>query len=343
VRPSGAFILSTVASAAVFVHAAELDLGPQEVLQSSGSDIVVSGYSVPSMADWNSDGLRDLVVGEGGGGFDGRVRVYLNLGTAASPAFADEIYAQSDGVDLIVTPAGCLGAFPRVVYWDGDDRKDLLVGRGDGTVSLYLNTGTDPAPEFDQGRLLQVGTPGNKIDLSVGGRATPVVVDWDNDGRKDLVVGAADGQLRLYLNEGTHTEPDFVAATLLEAGGTPIVVASFRSSPTVRDVTFDGRKDLVVGNTDGQVLLFANIGSDPAPAFLGAVAVTSAGVPIDLPGSRSRPALCDVDADGIVDLLLGSSDSTVLLYRGTADPFADGFEGGDTTSWAGSVIWNGRG
>jgi hypothetical protein len=60
-----------------------LNFGPEEIVQAGGQDIVVPGYSVPSFADWNNDLLQDLIVGEGGNGAAGKVRVYLNRGTEA--------------------------------------------------------------------------------------------------------------------------------------------------------------------------------------------------------------------------------------------------------------------
>jgi hypothetical protein len=316
---------------------AQFALGPEEIVQAAGADITVSGYSVPSMTDWNSDSLPDLLVGEGGSGFDGKARVFLNVGTAADPVFGSSFFVQSEGGDLSVPPTGCQGAFPRVVYWDADARKDLLVGQADGLVRLYFNTGTDVNPVFDQGRFVQVGQPGSKVDIDVGDRATSIVTDWNSDGRKDLVVGAYDGYVRIYLNQGTDTEPDFRTALLAQSSGVPLLVATLRSSPAVADVTDDGNKDLVVGDTDGRLLLYENTGTDDNPTFAGYVNVTSEGNPIDLASSRSRPSLCDWDSDGLDDVVIGSSDGLVRLYRNTGALFADGFETGDTAGWSTTV------
>jgi len=188
-----------------------LNLGPEELVQANGVDIKVPGYSVPSFVDWNNDKLNDLVIGEGGGFGDARIRVYLNVGTEPSPQFSDYFYAQSNGYDLVCPASGCLGCFPRVEYWDADQRKDLLVGQADGTVKIFLNINTDENPAFDGGTFLQVGLPGSKIDINVGARAAPCLVDWNNDGRTDLVVGADDGRIHIFIYDGTDTEPVFVA------------------------------------------------------------------------------------------------------------------------------------
>jgi hypothetical protein len=82
-------------------------LGPEERVQAGGADIVVPGYSVPSFVLWDGDSLRDLVVGEGGGTTpDGKIRVYLNVGTEGEPEFSDHAYVQSEGSDLILPGGG---------------------------------------------------------------------------------------------------------------------------------------------------------------------------------------------------------------------------------------------
>ena len=80
------------------------DLGPEEIVQAGGSDLTVSGYSVPSYVDWDDDGLPDLIVGEGTS--IGKVRVYLNTGSVSSPSFSTYSYAQSGSSDLTVTGGG---------------------------------------------------------------------------------------------------------------------------------------------------------------------------------------------------------------------------------------------
>lgn len=296
-----------------------LNLGPEELVKASGIDIYVGTYSVPSFVDWDNDNLKDLVIGTG----SGYVRVYLNDGAESAPSFSDYFYAQSNGANLYCPPSGCLGCFPRVVYWDADARKDLLVGQADGTVKVFLNVGTDTDPNFDGGTFLQVGQPGAKTNIDVEYRATPSVVDWNNDEKKDLVVGALDGKIHIFINEGTDTEPDFLIKTFAKENGSDLLVPGQRSSPDVFDADFDGKKDLLVGDTNGRLLFYSNVGTDSAPTFSGYSLVESAGVDIDLPSSRSRPFVCYWTGDGYFgpidaypDVLIGASDGKVHLYEG---------------------------
>ena len=137
---------------------AALIVGPEQLIQAGGSVIEVPGYSVPSYADWNNDGLNDLVVGEGSGSEMPRVRVYLNEGTAAEPQFSGYFYAQyTAGGGLTAVGGGSLGVFPRLVYWDDDALQDLLVGLADGTVGIFLNSGTGANPTFQPATGVQVG------------------------------------------------------------------------------------------------------------------------------------------------------------------------------------------
>ena len=187
-------------------------------------------------------------------------------------------------------------------------------------MKLYRNIGTSTSPIFDAGTLLEVGPPGSGSPINVGSRACPSVIDWNSDGRKDLIVGAMDGRVHLFLNEGTDAEPTFTAETFVQEGGSDLFVRSARSSPVVIDYDNDGRKDLITGNTDGQLLFYRNIGTDAAPVFDGYVMLQSEGVVIDLVATRSRPFVCDWNGDGQLDVLIGCSDGSVYLFPGVPEP-----------------------
>ena len=61
------------------------------------------------------------------------------------------INAGGSPIDLIF-PSPC------VYDWDGDGKKDLIVGHfSSGKVNLYLNTGTNDAPVLGSSSFLQAG------------------------------------------------------------------------------------------------------------------------------------------------------------------------------------------
>jgi len=326
-------LAGSVFSASARADTGVINLGPEEIIKAKGQEIVVPGYSVPSFEDWNSDRRKDLIIGEGGGGATGKIRVYLNVGTETDPCFTDYFYAKSNGQDLTITPEGCLGCFPRLVPWSGDGHKDLLVGLGNGTVKVFLNIGSDNEPSFDNGTTIMVGaTYSNALD--VGLRAMPDRVDWNNDGWMDVVAGGLDGGIHIYYNCGCggYIPPRFstsaIGGWIVQANERDLSVLSGRSSPAIVDADGDGKKDIITGNTDGQIFFYENIGTDALPMFGGYTMVQSNGTLIDLAGTlRSRPSACywTGSEDGYWDLLVGYGDGKIRLYRGL--PKAGDFDG----------------
>jgi len=71
---------------------ASLQFGANTVLSAHGEEIFVPGHSVPCLADLNTDGFADLLVGEGSGLYPGRVRIYSNEALGAPPSFGDYDY-----------------------------------------------------------------------------------------------------------------------------------------------------------------------------------------------------------------------------------------------------------
>jgi hypothetical protein len=132
--------------------------------------------------DWDGDGRIDLLVGDIGG------HVYLipNEGTPKKYAFGKHRQLRAGGKPLRVD--GDAGPF--AVDWDGDGRLDLLVGSGDGSVWFYRNVGTSKVPELAAGvQLIPPGRADVAKEPRRGIRAKVCAVDWNGDGRLDLLVG----------------------------------------------------------------------------------------------------------------------------------------------------------
>ncbi len=295
---------------------------PVQMVQSGigdPADITVDRYSVPVLVDWNSDGLPDLVVGEKTHDREGKIRVYPRV--PDDPGFDDFYYAQSAGNDLAVTANGSLGTSPRLIDWDGDGDKDLLIGSADGRVLLLLNENIDTDPQFGAPTAIQVGDPGSKYDLDVGSRATLEIVDWNEDGRQDFVLGAYDGKVRLLLDEASSGVPDFRRTVVVRDGLNELVVPSGGSSPSVADLDGDGLKDLISGNTEGQLVFYTNRGTNEAPEFDGHQLLEANGIAIDLAGTpHSRPHVCDFNEDGAPGIFVGAEDGLVRLFLGQSPP-----------------------
>jgi hypothetical protein len=207
------------------------------------------------VVDWNGDGRHDLLLGDR----EGFVNLYVNEGSNESPRYGNRIRLKAGGKEIKVRGPSA----PCLVDWNEDGKKDLLVGDGRGYLLLFLNTGSAKAPEYAPPSRVQA----DYKDLDVRSKAAPCVVDWNGDGRFDLLVGSWSGELFLFLNEGSGGQPVFGKAIKLNDGKLDV---GSDSSPDMVDVNGDGKKDLIVGNEKGEVFIFINIGKDQDPQFAAA-------------------------------------------------------------------------
>jgi len=93
---------------------------------------------------------------------------FLLFGAAASagdtPKLARGVKIQANGEDINIV-VGHLA--PYIVDWNGDKKKDLIVGQfSGGKIRLYLNAGTDENPVFKDHKYLDAD--GKEIALSAG-------------------------------------------------------------------------------------------------------------------------------------------------------------------------------
>jgi hypothetical protein len=160
----------------------------KRIKSTAGKPVSVTGTASSVHAvDWDGDGRIDLLVGD----IRGNIYLIPNVGTPKQYAFGKHRQLTAGGKPLTV-PGGDAGPF--AADWDGDGRLDLLVGAGDGSVWFYRNIGTTKVPELAAG--VQLVPPGEAAfgpdaprTPRRGIRAKVCAVDWDGDGRLDLLVG----------------------------------------------------------------------------------------------------------------------------------------------------------
>ncbi|MFZ3065434.1 MAG: VCBS repeat-containing protein [Nitrospirota bacterium] len=201
-----------------------------------GKTIEIEGVEImrrsdPYIADWNNDGKKDILVGSN----SGEISVFINKGTNQQPIFGAEIKLNGGSLDVGYDSS------PTMVDWNGDGKKDLVVGNRNGDVFVFLNVGEDLAPEFP--------TNGMKTDIKVHGYATPFIVDWNNDGKFDVVCGSEDGKIYIFINEGDNKNPKFGKERTLQVNNKEFKLQSPTSVIAV-DWDDDGKTDLLVSNRE---------------------------------------------------------------------------------------------
>jgi len=102
-------------------------------------------------------------------------------------------------------------AAPFVGDFDEDGKNDLLVGQCQaGRLRIYRNVGTNARPKFDQFEWFTTtgGVTGVPICCRVA--FTPQLIDFDGDGRTDVLKGGALGRLYLFRRnqDGTFAEAE---------------------------------------------------------------------------------------------------------------------------------------
>ena len=293
---------------------------PVQLLEEGGVS-----YAAPTLVDYNGDGLTDLLVGENDNG-KGKVRIYLNNGTAEVADFSSFIYATTAAdTPLTVNAAGCQGAIVRMADLTGDGKAEMVVGQADGSVRVFI--AAEDGHWTDAG-LLTCRRGGLSEEVKVDSRAAVEFADMNGDGRVDMLIGTGEGNILLYLDAATTGVADFSYGYYLHDSVGRIDVGS-RASVTACDVDGDGVMDLLVGSADGTIRYYHNEGSATEALFGAAENVTAGGISLDMSASTDRLRLdvADVNADGRLDILVGRSDGGIdVLY------------GADATTHLGNVV-----
>ena len=221
---------------------------------------------------------------------------------------------------------GSLGV-PSVVDWDGDGASDIICGNSEGRILFFKNLGSDASPAYS-GFAEEVSCEGEPICIRPGymgvqgpfeaiwGYMCPTVFDWNGDGLLDIVFSDSRGKLEVMLNAGSKGSPYLKRPFCLEEDGLEIK-GLWRVKPGVAKI---GDRICVV-NMDGDGALHLWWKADERSLSDGGqlrladgspITSYKAGAKLDGGYGRLKLNLFDWDADGDLDLVVGTAGPSCL-------------------------------
>jgi hypothetical protein len=245
------------------------------------------GYTTLSVADWDGDGLPDLVVNS----ILGKVEWYRNTGTRQSPklAAAQAIEVEWNGPQ----PALAYGwlrpegkalltqwrTTPVAVDWNRDGLTDLVMLDQEGYLDFFERAKrsgklvllaprrvlcADPQEPVAKmasdakARNPVAMKPGEPLRLNAGiagksGRRKLCIVDWDGDGKLDILLNSANANL---LRQTASADGNWFfrdMGLLVEQN-----IEGHDVSPTTVDFNSDGIPDFLGGAEDGRFYYLRN-------------------------------------------------------------------------------------
>ncbi len=227
-----------------------------------------NGYSSPVAIDLDQDGLTDLIVSES----RGYLNYYRNIGTQSKAVFDQAQRLYLDG-DVLHNPWRVMPAFFQLA---GEDFTRMISKEADGTLYLYTNCKADLLTFSKHGPLLMES--GQHVTDNGYGRTRMATVDWNGDGRHDLILGTHGHRLvvegdRYHLetvggggegaglirfeNTGTNSAPLYKLPQEVKVGGDILRRGMGHALNPCFTNWFGGAKnDMVLGTEDGRVYLY---------------------------------------------------------------------------------------
>ncbi|MBI2428326.1 MAG: T9SS type A sorting domain-containing protein [Ignavibacteriales bacterium] len=252
------------------------------------------GFNIPQHVDIDGDGITDLMVGsvhptEGYNNF----WFYKNIGSNKEPFYLLQTKNFVPMYDVGVRSSVSFADY------DGNGDMDMGIASGDGTINIYLNTGTATQPSFSLVPTFQHTLNAFFVTVTSG--------DVNNDGKPDLLTGEFSGVVRYFQNTTVSNTISFVQTPFpldtIDIGNS--------SAPCIADIDQDGIRDVLVGTSAGTLYFYKNTGTNSSPVYS---FISSTFNSIDV-GNDAMPFVADLDFNGRNDLLIGNGEGNIVRYE----------------------------
>ena len=288
-------------------------------------------YGQPYLADLNNDGKEDLVVSV----YNDRLQdtsgiwYYENTGSSGNPVFqlVTKNFLQGEMIDV--------GTQSKPVFfnYNGDSLPDLVIGnlgyftgmssnpylhKYTSQLMLFENTGSRTMPAFKlidsnfaQLPSYNLNVPNNLPTIA----CHPTFGDLDNDGDEDMIIGDYRGKVHYFENSPVGGKANFVLAFPELLG---IDVGEY-STPQLFDLNGDGKLDLIIGESEGNINYYENTSSAAINFTLVNDSLGLVDVKEDWDWVGFSSPFFFTDSLGEVKLISGSKAGHFLLYDSILD------------------------
>ena len=218
--------------------------------------------ALPVLTDVTGDGLADLLVGNVGyfldfddnffqTDYESSIGFYKNIGNDSTPIFE---WVTNDIAGL--SAKGFTRIAPTFGDLDGDGDNDLLFGENNGSLSYYTNEALPgQMPDF------QLVTD-TFMGQFFGVQPSPFLFDVDGDNLLDLLVGQKNGNIQLFLNQGTITTPLYTLSATDTLGGIWNYFPNITSNnaiPFIGKVNSSGENILITSDGKGNLKYYTGL------------------------------------------------------------------------------------
>ncbi len=302
--------------------------------QQQADTLKFGALATPMVVDWDKDGDQDIVSGNTAG----NIAWFENLGINSDnklpiwnkPQYIEVrsgVASDSNESSVFRVMAGPAGSIQGpceakwgyttlcVADWEDDGDHDIIFNSILGEIELlrnvdghYERTAIDLLP-FESGPAWN-WTRSQSNGSVTQWRTTPFVLDFDQDQQLDLISLDQEGFLTLRRKFGV-SERIFV-----DLEGNPLRLnsksagGSGRVKLCVADWNGDSKLDLLVSSQNAS--LYINRGIENGKVTLDNVGNLT---DRDVSGHTNSPTVCDFDADGKLDLLIGSEDGRMYHIK----------------------------
>jgi len=255
----------------------------------------------PACFDMDSDNDVDCLFGQN----DGTWKYYENTGSCSAPAYTEQtggsnpFNAINEGADAV---ASC------VIH--AADKYDCVIGKADGSLAYYTNTGTKTSPVYTA----QTGANNPFDGVAVGTNAAPNCVDINTDNAIDCFVGIGDGTIKYFKNTGTAGSPVYEEQTGANNPFNGVNVGS-DAAPSCFDMDGDEDIDCVIGNGNA-IVYYKNTGTTDLPQFEPQVN-DNPFKSFDV-GAGPYMSCVDMEGDGDIDCIMGVTLGNINYFMNYA-------------------------